>query len=344
MKAAIFKKPGVIAVEDIDKPTIQNPTDAVVRVVRACVCGSDLWWYRGIESQAADSQVGHEAIGVVDQIGDGVTAAKVGDLVIIPFGLGCGECPNCKKGLQTACVKQAFLGTGQSEYAYVPNAQGSLVVVPEGDYTDEQLASFLTISDVLGTGYHAMVSAEVKAGDTVAVVGDGAVGLSAVLSAKMLGAARIIVLGSTHESRHKLARKWGATDIITVRGDAAVAELQKLTDGIGADAVLECVGSKDAVNTAFAITRGGGIVGRVGLPQKDVALDVIGTFFRNVGMRGGPAPTKAYAEELLKMVIDGTINPGEVFDFTTDLEHIDDAYKEMDERRTIKSLIKVSEI
>lgn len=344
MKAAIFKKPGVIAVEEIDKPTIQASTDAVVRVMRACVCGSDLWWYRGIETQATNSQVGHEAIGVVDKIGDGVTTAKIGDLVIIPFGLGCGECPNCKKGFQTACVKQAFLGTGQSEYAYVPNAQGSLVVVPKGNYTDEQLASFLTISDVLGTGYHAAVSAEVKAGDTVAVVGDGAVGLSAVLSAKMLGAERIIMLGSTHESRHRLARKWGATDIISVRGEAAVAELKKLTNGIGADAVLECVGSKDATDTAFAITRGGGIVGRVGLPQKDATIDVIGTFFRNVGMRGGPAPTKAYAADLLDAVLKGEINPGEVFDFTTDLDHIADAYAAMDERRAIKSIIKVSEV
>lgn len=345
MQATIFKGKGKIMVEERPKPAIQKSDDAVVRVLRACVCGSDLWWYRGIEEREADTTTGHEAIGIVDQVGDGVKQAKVGDLVIVPFGLGCGHCGTCQKGFYTACLTNLqFLKNGQAEYAYVPNAEGSLIVVPQGAYSEDQLKSFLTISDVMGTGYHAAVSAEVKAGDTVAVVGDGAVGLCGVLSAQMLGAKRIIVLGSTHEPRHTLAKKWGATDIITSRGKAAVDECMKLTKGVGADAVLECVGSKEATETAFAIASGGSIVGRVGLPQKDVAVDAVGTFFRNVGMRGGPAPTKTYADLLLKAVLKDEINPGEVFDYETDLENIDQAYQKMDKREAIKSYIKVSEI
>lgn len=204
------------------------------------------------------------------------------------------------------------------------------------------LASLLALSDVMSTGYHAAVSAGVKTGDTVAVVGDGAVGLCGVLSARLLGAGRIIVLASTHENRHALAREWGATEVITVRGDEAVAALQELTDGYGADAVLECVGTKESTETAFAVAKAGAIVGRVGVPH-DAAVDAEGTFYRNVGMRGGPAPARAYQPELMRAVLNGSINPGAVFDLSTDLEHVTDAYAAMDERRAIKALIKVSE-
>jgi len=348
MKTAIFNGKGNISVEERPKPTIAEPTDAVVRVVIACVCGSDLWFYRGI-SELPHGSVGHEFIGVVDEIGDGVKDVAVGDFVISPFSWSDGTCKNCEAGFHTACVHGGFFGQGgegdggQAEFVRVPQADGTLVKVPGSDFSDDMMASLLALSDVMSTGYHAAVSAGVKAGDTVAVVGDGAVGLSGVLSAKMLGAARIIVLGSTTESRHELAREWGATDIITVRGADAVKQLQDLTAGYGADAVLECVGTKESTETAFAVAKAGAIVGRVGVPH-DAVVDAEGTFYRNVGMRGGPAPARHYQPELLKAVLAGDINPGKVFDLTTDLDHIAEAYAAMDERRAIKALVKVGEL
>jgi alcohol dehydrogenase len=347
VKTAIFKDKGSIAVEERPKPTISEPTDAVVRVVLACVCGSDLWFYRGI-SDLRHGSVGHEFIGVVDQIGSDVTNLAVGDFVISPFAWSDGTCKNCQAGFHTACVHGGFFGQGrdgdggQAEFVRVPQADGTLVQVPGEDFSTEVMASLLALTDVMSTGYHAAVSAGVKQGDTVAVVGDGAVGLSGLLSARMLGAGRIIVLGSTHQDRHGLAREWGATDIITVRGDDAVNALQDLTDGYGADAVLECVGTKESTQTAFAVAKAGAIVGRVGIPH-DVTVDAEGTFYRNVGMRGGPAPARHYQPELLKAALDGRINPGKVFDLTTDLDHIAEAYAAMDERRAIKALVQVSE-
>jgi alcohol dehydrogenase len=348
MKAAIFQGKGRILVEDRPKPAVVEPTDAVVRVVLACVCGSDLWFYRGI-SDLPHGGVGHEFIGVVDEVGSDVTDLAPGDFVISPFSWSDGTCRNCQHGFQTACVHGGFFGQGgdgdggQAEYVRVPQADGTLVHVPGEEFSDEMMASLLALTDVMSTGYHAAVSAGVEAGMTVAVVGDGAVGLSGVLASKLLGAARIIVLGSTHQDRHRLAREWGATEIISARGDEAVEELRALTDGFGADAVLECVGTKDAVETAFAITAAGGVVGRVGVPH-DVELDAEGTFYRNVGMRGGPAPARAYQPALLQQVLDGSINPGKVFDLTTDLDHIAEAYAAMDERRSIKALVKVSDL
>ena len=348
MKTAIFNGKGNITVEERPKPGIADPTDAVVRVVMACVCGSDLWFYRGI-SELPHGSVGHEFIGVIDETGDGVKDVAVGDFVISPFSWSDGTCKNCEAGFHTACVHGGFFGQGgegdggQAEFVRVPQADGTLVKVPGSDFSDDMMASLLALSDVMSTGYHAAVSAEVKARDTVAVVGDGAVGLSGVLSAKMLGAARIIVLGSTTESRHALAREWGATDIITVRGADAVKQLQDLTGGYGADAVLECVGTRESTETAFAVAKAGAIVGRVGVPH-DAAVDAEGTFYRNVGMRGGPAPARHYQPELLKAVLAGDINPGKVFDLTTDLDHIAEAYAAMDERRAIKALVKVGEL
>lgn len=347
MKAAIFKGKGEIAVEERPKPTIQEPTDAIVRVVLACVCGSDLWFYRGI-SEIPHGSIGHEFIGVVDEVGSQVDDVKVGDFVISPFSFSDGTCRNCEKGFQTACVHGGFFGQGgdgdggQAEYVRVPQAAGTLVTVPEGDYDDAQMASLLALTDVTATGYHAAVSAEVGEGDTVAVVGDGAVGLSGVLSARMLGAKRIIVLASTHEDRHALARHWGATDLVTVRGEDAVKQLKELTDGFGADAVLECVGTAESVETAFAIAAPGAVVGRVGVPH-DVQVDAEQTFYQNIGMRGGPAPARRYQPELLQAVLDGRIDPGKVFDLTVDLDHIAEGYAAMDERRAIKALVRVSD-
>jgi alcohol dehydrogenase len=347
MKAAIFKGQNQIVIEDRPKPTIQESSDAIVRVVLACVCGSDLWYYRGI-AEHKEGAIGHEFIGVIEETGSDVTNVKVGDFVIAPFAFSDGTCPNCQAGFQTACTHGGFFGGGngadggQAEYVRVPQADGTLEVVPGKDFSDEVMASLLTLTDIMGTGYHAAVSAEVKKGDTVAVVGDGAVGLAGVLSAKMLGASRIIAL-SRHEDRQKLAKEFGATDIVEARGDAAVATIKELTDGVGVDAVLECVGTNEANQTAFAIARAGAIVGRVGVPH-EVQIDAGGTFFRNVGMRGGPAPVKAYMDILLPAVLDGRINPGKVFDLTTNLDNIAEAYAAMDERRAIKSLVRVSEL
>jgi alcohol dehydrogenase len=348
MRTAIFKGKGKITIEERPKPSISEPSDAIVRVVLACVCGSDLWFYRGI-SDLPHGGVGHEFIGVVDEVGSDVTNVATGDFVIAPFSFSDGTCKNCEAGFQTACIHGGFFGQGgegdggQAEFVRVPQANGTLLKVPGTDFSDETLASLLALTDVMATGYHAAVSAEVTAGDTVAVVGDGAVGLSGVLSAKMLGAKQIIVLGSKTESRHALAREWGATEIIGDRGDDAIKQLQDLTDGYGADAVLECVGTNESTATAFAIARAGAVVGRVGVPH-DAEVDAEGTFYRNVGMRGGPAPARHYQPELLNAVLNGEINPGKVFDQTFDLDDIADAYAAMDERRVIKALVKVSEL
>lgn len=348
MKAAIFTSPGTVTVEERPRPGLSAPTDAVVRVVLACVCGSDLWYYRGLADHRA-GPIGHEFIGVVEQVGDQVGELAVGDFVISPFSWSDGTCRNCRAGFHTACDHGSFFGQGgegeggQAEYVRVPYAAGTLVKVPASDLTDDLLASLLALSDVMSTGYHAAVSAGVKAGDTVAVVGDGAVGLCGVLSARLLGAGRIILLGSTHEDRHALAREWGAGDVISARGEEAVAQLHGLTDGYGADAVLECVGTRESTVTAFAVARPGAVVGRVGVPH-DAPVDAEATFYRNIGMRGGPAPARAYQPELLRAVLAGEINPGKVFDLATDLDHIAEAYAAMDERRAIKALLRVSSI
>ena len=346
MKAAIFKGKGSIAVEEVPKPALAEPTDAIVRVVLACVCGSDLWFYRGV-SDLPHGGVGHEFIGVVDEVGDDVARLSIGDFVISPFTWSDGTCQNCQAGFHSACIQGGVFGHGgegdggQAEFVRVPQADGTLLTVPGSNFPDETMASLLALTDVMSTGYHAAVSAEVDEGDTVAVVGDGAVGLSGVLSAKLLGAKRIIVLGSKTESRHVLAREWGANDIITARGEEAVQELKDLTNGYGADAVLECVGGKEATDTAFAIAKAGAIVGRVGIPH-DATVDATVPFFRNVGTRGGPAPARFYQPELMRAVLDGEINPGKVFDLTVDLDDIAEGYAAMDERRAIKALVKVS--
>ena len=345
MRAAIFIEPHKIEPGDRPDPVVAEPTDAVVRVVLACVCGSDLWYYRG-DSQFEQGPIGHEFIGVVEDVGSEVTDIKKGELVIAPFAFSDGSCPNCRHGITTACMNGGFFPMngdgGQGEAVRVPLADTTLVAVPGSGHSDATMRSLLTLSDVMGTGHHAAVCAQVEAGQTVAVVGDGAVGLSGVLAAKRLGAERIITL-SRHADRQKLAREFGATDIVAERGEEAVEAVKEMTGGVGADATLECVGTGQAMQTAIDIARAGSMVGFVGVPH-GVDLPVGQMFFRNVGVRGGGAPVRVYLPELLDDVLGERINPGRVLDYETDLDGIADAYAAMDERRAIKSLVRVGSV
>jgi threonine dehydrogenase-like Zn-dependent dehydrogenase len=323
-------------------PVIQEPTDAIVRVVLGCVCGSDLWYYRG-ESPHAAGSIGHEFIGVVEQAGSEVDSVRADDLVIAPFIYSDMSCPHCLNGSTISCPAGGNFGNGvidggQGEAVRVPLAGSTLVPVPGSAHPDGVLKSLLALSDVMSTGHHAAVMAGVKKGDAVAVVGDGAVGLCAVLAARRLGAERVIAL-SRHADRQKIARQFGATDIVEARGEEAVQAVLDLTGGTGADAALECVGTQQSIATAFAAARPGSTVGIVGVPHGEVPFAE--TFFRNVGWRGGPAPARIYIPQLLGDVLDGIIDPGQVFDYETDLDHIADAYQAMDERRAVKSLVRI---
>jgi len=343
MRAAIFNGPRQIEVRDRPDPAITAPTDAIVRVALGCVCGSDLWYYRG-ESPHALGPIGHEFIGVVSDVGAAVTAVAAGDFVVAPFTFSDGTCPHCVAGWTSNCTNGGSFGNhgvdgGQGEAVRVPFADATLVKVPGSGHDRATLRSLLALSDVMCTGHHAAVSGGVKAGDTVAVVGDGAVGLCAMIAAKRLGAARIIAL-SRNPARQALARELGATDILAERGDAATEAILAMTDGIGVDAALECVGTNESMATAFAIARPGSIVGAIGAPH-DVEVPIETVIFRNIGLRGGVAPVRRYIPQLLDDVLAGHINPGRVFDFETDLEHIPDAYAAMDERRAVKALIRM---
>jgi threonine dehydrogenase-like Zn-dependent dehydrogenase len=345
MRAAIFHEARRIEAGDRPDPSLHEPTDAIVRVVMACVCGSDLWYYRG-DSEFEPGPIGHEFIGIVEDAGPEVSNLTKGDLVISPFAFSDGTCPNCQHGITTACMNGGFYPMngdgGQGEAVRVPFADATLVTVPGFGHSDEMLRSLLTLSDVMATGHHAAVCAEVETGHTVAVVGDGAVGLSGVLAAKRLGAERIIAL-SRHADRQQLARQFGATDIVEQRGDEAVAAIKEMTDGGGVDATLECVGTGQSMQTALDIARAGSMVGYVGVPH-GVELPVSQMFRRNVGIRGGGAPVRTYLPELLDDVLAEKIDPGRVLDYETDLEGIGDAYAAMDERRAIKSLVRVASI
>ena len=347
MNAAIFNGKGAVGVGERPDPKIRESTDAVVRVVRSCVCGSDLWFYRGESEYPPGSPIGHEFVGVVEKVGDSVRNVAVGDLVIAPFFYSDGTCPNCRAGITTACVRGGPWGAngidgGQGEAVRSPLADGTLVKVPGSNLSEKTLASLLTLSDVMCTGHHAAVCGGVKKGATVSVVGDGAVGLCAIIAAKRLGAERIIAL-SRNPARQKIAREFGATDVVAERGKDAINALLKLTDGVGVDSALECVGTNESMQTALAIARPGSVVGVVGVPH-GVEIPVTDIFFRNVGMRGGPAPARAYIPALLTDVLKGRINPGRVFDFKTDLDGISEAYAAMDERRAVKSLLHVSKL
>jgi threonine dehydrogenase-like Zn-dependent dehydrogenase len=346
MRAAIFQGPKDVTVGDRPDPTVQEPTDAVVRVVLSCVCGSDLWYYRG-DSEHPVGSIGHEFIGVVEQVGSDTGDLAVGDLVIAPFLFSDGTCPHCQNGALLNCVVGGSFGDGtidggQGEAVRVPLAGSTLVKVPGSGHDDATLRSLLTLSDVMCTGHHAAVSAGVRRGDTVAVVGDGAVGICAVLAARRLGAARIIAL-SRNPARQQLARHFGATDIVAARGEEANEAVLTMTGGIGVDAALECVGTGESMTTALAVARPGSTVGVVGVPH-GVEVPFPEAFFRSVGWRGGPAPARLYIPELLLDVLEGRINPGHVFDFDTDLDGIADAYAAMDERRAVKSLVRIDSL
>jgi threonine dehydrogenase-like Zn-dependent dehydrogenase len=346
MRAAIFNGPRDIIVGDRPDPVIGAPTDAVVRVVLGCVCGSDLWYYRG-ESPHALGPIGHEFIGVVTDVGSDVTALADGDFVVAPFVYSDGTCPHCLAGWPSNCANGGSFGNhgidgGQGEAVRVPFADATLVKVPGSGHDDATMRSLLALSDVMCTGHHAAVSGGVGPGMTVAVVGDGAVGLCAIIAAKRLGVRRIIAL-SRNRARQVLAREFGATDIVADRGDAAAEAVMAMTEGIGVDAALECVGTGQSMATAFAIARPGSVVGAVGAPH-DVVVPIETVIFRNVGLRGGVAPVRRYLPELLEAVLVGAINPGRVFDFETDLDHVVDGYWAMDERRAVKSLVRVSAV
>ena len=344
MRAALFNGPHNITVGERPDPVIAKPTDAVVRVMLGCVCGSDLWYYRG-ESPHDVGPIGHEFIGVVEEVGADVRGITRGDLVVAPFTYSDGTCPNCRAGVTSQCVNGGGFGNhgidgGQGEAVRVPLAGTTLVPVPGSGHSDETLRSLLALSDVMCTGHHAAVSTGVKQGDVVAVVGDGAVGLCAIIAARRLGAERIVAL-SRNPKRQELARAFGATDILAERGDDAIAAVKDMTDGIGVDAALECVGTGQSLQTAMAIARPGSIVGAIGAPH-NVDFPIMDTvIYRNVGLRGGVAPAGVYIPELLDDVLTGRVNPGRVFDYETDLDHIVEAYDAMDERRAIKSMVRI---
>jgi threonine dehydrogenase-like Zn-dependent dehydrogenase len=337
MRATIIHAPGDIRVENAPEPTITAPTDAVIRTVATCVCGSDLWDYRGINPVTEPHPIGHEYVGIVEEVGSDVSTVKPGQFVIGSFFASDNTCPICRAGYHTSCLHREFINGCQAEYVRVPLADGTLVATPEQP-SEELVASLLTLSDVMGTGWYAAKAAEVKPGSTAVVVGDGAVGLSGVIAAKELGAERIIAM-SRHESRQKLALEFGATDIVSERGEDGVARVKELTDGIGADSVLECVGTQQSMHQALQSTRPGGNVGFVGVPH-DVAVDGQELFFSHVGLRGGPAPVRAFLPDLIERVFSGRINPGRVFDLTLPLDEVAEGYKAMDERRAIKALLR----
>lgn len=341
MKATVMYAAGDVRVETVPDPKLVQPTDALVRVTKACICGSDLWPYQSMERTETGRRMGHEFIGLVEDVGRDVRTVKKGDLVVAPFAWSDGTCEFCRQGLQTSCLHGGFWGGeldgGQGEAVRVPQADGTLVKLPVGP-DHALMPGLLTLSDVLGTGHHAAKAAKVGPGKTVAVVGDGAVGLCGVIAARRLGAEQIIMLGR-HADRIALARDFGATEIVSERGEAAVEKVRQLTGGLGAHSVLECVGHGQSTETALLIARAGGAVGRVGVPQEETVPAAIPVFFKNVTIAGGPAPVRAYIEELMPDVLEGRIQPGRVFDRVTDLVGVPDGYREMNDREAIKVMI-----
>ena len=335
---------GDVRITEIPDPTLQQPTDAVVRVVTACICGSDLHPYHSMPASAEGSPMGHEFVGVVEEIGADVSTLKRGDLVIAPFAWSDNTCEFCREGLHTSCRNGGFwaadgIGGGQAEAVRVPLADGTLVTAPVGE-DSALLPSLLTLSDVFLTGHHAAVTARVNARTSVTVIGDGAVGLSAVLAAKRLGAEQIILMGR-HKDRTDLGREFGATDVVAERGAEGVERVRELTGGDGTHTVLECVGHLPAYEQAYGVVRPGGVISRVGVPQYEEAPVGFGSLFgKNITLTGGPAPVRAYIEELLPEVLDGRIEPGKVFDRTVDLDGVPEGYRAMDDREALKVLVR----
>jgi threonine dehydrogenase-like Zn-dependent dehydrogenase len=338
MRATVMYGAGDVRVEDVPDARLLEPGDALVRVTRAAICGSDLWPYKSMEPTDAGRRMGHEFIGIVEAVGSDVVTVKAGDLVVSPFLWSDGTCVYCREGLQTSCLHGGRYGAddvdgGQGEAVRVPQADGTLVPLPVGP-DDALMPSLLTLADVMGTGHHAAVTAHVAPGKSVAVVGDGAVGLCGVIAAKRLGAEQILLLGS-NPVRVALGREFGATDVVGERGDEGVARVLELTGGLGADSVLECVGLAQAVDTALAIARPGGAIGRVGVPEDDTTPTGV-AFWKNASIGGGPAPVRAYIEELLPDVLEGRIEPGRVFDRTGTVEDVPAGYRQMNEREVLK--------
>jgi threonine dehydrogenase-like Zn-dependent dehydrogenase len=323
--------------EEREAPKILKPTDAIIRISATCVCGSDLWPYRGIQKIAQPTPMGHEYCGIVEEVGSAVRTVKPGQFVVASFCISDNTCPNCRAGYQSGCQNLEFMTGAQAPIARVSLADGTLVATPELP-PDDLLPSLLAASDVLGTGWFAADAANVKPGSTVVVVGDGAVGLLGVLSAKQMGAERIIAM-SRHQTRQKLAKEFGATDIVTERGDDGVAHIKELTNGTGADSVLECVGTQESMMQAVRVTRPGGSIGYVGVPH-GVQLDEEQVFFLLVRRHGGPAPVRRYLPDLINLVWNRKINPGKVFDLTLPLDQVAEGYRAMDERRAIKTLLR----
>jgi threonine dehydrogenase-like Zn-dependent dehydrogenase len=343
MRATVMYEAGDVRIEKVPDPRIIESTDAILRVTRACICGSDLWPYQQMEHIDGGRVMGHEAIGIVEDVGADVRNIKRGDFAIMPFAFSDGTCEFCHEGLQTSCVHGGFFGTtevggAQAEAVRIPQADGTLFVLPN-EKADALLPSLLTLSDVMGTGHHAAVVAKVGPGKKVAVVGDGAVGLCGVIAARRLGAERIIILGR-HKDRIALAKEFGATDVVSERGEEAVERVRALTDGLGVHSVLECVGHGQSMETAIKIARAGGAIGRVGVPQHEAMPASETAWYNNLTVSGGPAPVRAYIDELLPDVLAGKIEPGRVFDQTVGLDGVPNGYRSMNDREAIKVMVK----
>jgi threonine dehydrogenase-like Zn-dependent dehydrogenase len=338
MKATLLYGPRDVRCEEVAEPKIQKPTDAIIRLSATCICGSDLWPFRGLNPITAPMAMGHEYCGVVEEVGSGVTSVRPGQFVVGSFCISDNTCPHCRFGFQSSCEQREFMSGAQAPLARVPLADGTLVSTVDTP-EDDLIPSYLAASDVLGTGWYAADAARVREGSVVAVVGDGAVGLMGVLAAKQMGAARVIAM-SRHKTRQDLALEYGATDIVSERGEAGVARIKELTKGVGADSVLECVGAKESMAQALQCARPGAMIGFVGVPH-GVELDGAQLFYNQRGLMGGPAPVRRFLPHLMDLVADRKINPGRVFDLTLPLADVAEGYRAMDERRAIKTMLRV---
>jgi len=338
MRGTMLYGPRDVRFEDVPEPKIIKPTDAIIRLSATCICGSDLWPFRGLNDVAAPMAMGHEYCGIVEEVGSDVKSVRPGQFVVGSFCISDNTCPHCRFGFQSSCEQREFMTGAQAPLARVPLADGTLIATPEVP-SDDLIPSLLATSDVLGTGWYAADAAQVRQGSTVVVVGDGAVGLMGVLAAKELGAERIIAM-SRHKVRQELALEFGATDIIAERGEAGIERVKELTRGVGADSVLECVGTQEAMTQAIECTRPGGSIGYVGVPH-GVTFDGQAMFFAQRRMLGGPAPVRRFLPDLINRVLTGKIKPGKVFDLTLPLAQVAEGYRAMDERRAIKTLLRV---
>lgn len=338
MLATVLHGPGDVRYEHVEEPKILKPTDALIKLSATCICGSDLWPYRGLQPMEGPAHMGHEYCGVVVEVGSDVRTVRPGQFVVGSFCLSDNTCPHCRHGFQSSCVQREFMSGAQAPYARVPLADGTLVATGEMP-ADDLIPSLLAASDVLGTGWYAADAARVQPGSTVVVVGDGAVGLMGVLAARQMGADRIIAM-SRHKHRQELALEYGATDIVAERGEQGVARIRELTQGIGADSVLECVGTQQSMQQAIQCARPGSMIGYVGVPH-GVELDGQALFFSQTGMMGGPAPVRRFLPHLMDLVLGRKINPGKVFDLVLPLADVAEGYRAMDERRAIKTLLRV---